>query len=889
MSFFFEENGVAEVVDTIGDLAKSQQCLVCPRNRITIREVCKHHKMEAVGSETPEIYFLGSHPNKNEDTFGRPFASNDDSAKALHDELDRSFKEFYVKEEWKFSKTTPYKSLVRFNNLLRCHDVSVPDDMTLNCCRGFLEADILKIKPRIIVGFGETVLKAMVGVSGIADWRGRKVPIRIGDHTCWYFAFESLEDIVGKRKNDNPKYVSTWEEVFRYDLRSLKRLVLSKQKPDIVPPEEYKKNIEYVLGNNQKDLVKIKSWLEELKKLPKVGLDFETNALRIWQLEPKPKVVSVAIGTSDKVYAFPVEHRNAWNGQYTEIRNLLTDFLLTYKGVKVCHNDKCEKMWSYQLCGPKVLFDTKWGCTMTRAFLLDERTTKSHQGPLSLNLLSLLYFGFKLKDQSNVDVTKTEEANMVDLLTYNAMDTKYTFILDELLEKQFDTTLDWIYSHKLFIAKTLVLTEDKGFPVDKSKVELFSTKLGDEIKNLDVSISNEPNVKEFERLHETFNPNSSKHLVTIFRDILKLESVKQTKGAKEGSFSTDKDVMDIYAAKGIKLAELIKTNREISKLKSTYIDSVPKMIVFDGKIHTNFNHLFTNTGRLSSEHPNLQNFPARKNSYVREIISAPPGYQMVSCDYGQIEAKVIAMISKDPRIIKYVWDGFDFHGDWATRAAKKNSNYAGCESFGEFLANSKKRKAYRARVKNLLVFPWFYGAGTKSVGKSLGFSESDVKDLYKDFWDLFGGIKKWQYSVIEKYESLGYVKTLTGQRRHGPLSYNEKINMGVQGSASDIVTNAMNRLSEEAFRLNKPQYQIVLNIHDDLTFFMPEESLDEDIAFVAKHMCCLPFDFVNVPITIEVKTGPNWGQMKELIVFETTDFFPEWKGGAIKPEQLVGV
>jgi DNA polymerase I-like protein with 3'-5' exonuclease and polymerase domains/uracil-DNA glycosylase len=878
MAFFTEEHGVKKTPSAYANLAKTEQCLVCPRNNIKVQNTSTHPKMEAVGNKNPDIYFLGVGPSKVDDSNDSPFSRGDMTASILHEYLDDMFKDFYVKKEWSSDssprKIPKFESTIRFNNLLKCHDIAKSNELTLDCCRTFLEQDIINTKPKVIVGFGEIPLKAMVGVSGIADWRGRKIPIKIGDHTCWYFVLEGLDEILKKRNPERKYFVSTWEEVFKHDLNKLKKLLNSSEvsNPLVIPKEERRKGIEFVLGKGPEDLETIKGWLKELMTLPKIGLDLETSAIKIWT--NNSKIYTVAIGTSKKVYAFPIEHPRAWDGQYKEIKKIFIDFLLEYKGIKVCHNDKFEKSWCFLYGGPRVLFETKWGCTMTRAFLLDSRSSKRQDSVLSLDMLSLMYFGFRLKNESSVDVENILASELSELLIYNGMDTKYTYALDDLQIEGFNTLLDKAYQHKLHVSQTLVLTEDKGFPVDKPKVEMFSKKLGEEALSLDAEIKNLPAVKLFEKTYGTFNPGSSPHLVKMFRDVLKLESVKNTKSGKEDSFSTDKDVLDIYAAKGIKLAELIKSNRELRNLKSTYVDSVPELCKFDGKIHTNFSHLFTSTGRLASSQPNLQNWPIRKNSYIRELIIAPAGYWMVSFDYGQIEAKVIAMLSKDPKFVKYVWDDFDVHGDWAARVAKKDPRYAKCNSIDEYLNSPDKKKKYRSIIKNRLVFPWFFGAGQKSVGDYLGFSETHRKELYDEFWELFGGIKKWQHNQIDFYEKNGYIETITGHRRYGPMTYNEKVNGSVQGSASDIVTDAMNRLSVMAFELEKPQLQIVLNVHDDLTFFLPEKTLEEDIETIAKEMCVSPFKEINVPLTLEAKLGSNWGNMKEFAVFKTTDFLP---------------
>lgn len=831
----------------------------------------------ASGSLDPDVYFLGISPSQIDYEKGSPFM--DEEGFFIRNMIKKFFESIYYPEEWtSFSQQDmkitgkPFASKVRFNNCLRCDKDGNPTEHEINCCKKFLEDDVEKTKPKIIIGFGEIPLKTVVKVNGIGDWRGRKVPVKIGSHTCWYFPIQDVAPILDRKKKSKfPSFKDDWEKLLEFDFKRIAEFLryLPAFPPVLEDPSAFEKNITINFGKTKADLDQVRLKLEHFKKFPDLALDIETNS----KLRPycaDGRIITMAIGTYDEVYAFPIEHPDCWNGDYTEILALVKDFLLN-SGVKICHNVKFELEWLLWKFGKDVLFKTKWGCTMAQAFHIDERVSKTSESMLSLNRLCLLYFGFKLKDQSTVDTKNILRSTLQDILIYNGMDVKYTYGIYKIQGDTIDKSLYPIYDHSIDTSRTLAITQNSGIPVNHEKVASISFKLKTEIDKISNEISLLPEVKQFEKNRGAFNFDSSEHLVTVFRDILKLESVKSTKKKVDG-FSTDKEVLDIFAAQGIKIAKLVKDYRELNKLKSTYVDSLPALSSFDKKLHSNFHNLFVSTGRLSSADPNMQNFPKRKNSYVREVIYAPSGYVLLSADYGQIEARCIAMASRDKVFTKMIWDNYDVHMDWALKAVKRNPSYGKASSVSEFENDKKLAKSYRSLIKNKLVFPWFYGASKYSVARDLGFSDEDRDYLFDLYWQIFEGVKKWQENLVSFYDRYGYVTTLTGRRRHAPLTKNELLNAPIQGTSSDIVVNAMNRLGRIAYETDQPHLHPVLNIHDDLTFLIPVKSLEQDIDIIAREMCTVPYDFVNVPISIEMSVGKDWFKMEELETFDSRQF-----------------
>lgn len=260
---------------------------------------------------------------------------------------------------------------------------------------------------------------------------------------------------------------------------------------------------------------------------------------------------------------------------------------------------------------------------------------------------------------------------------------------------------------------------------------------------------------------------------------------------------------------------------------------------------------------MAKDKTNFQNFPKHE---VRSIIVPPKDHLLVSFDYAQLEARLIAMASKDEVFCQAIWDGVDTHLRWARRMA---------ELYPKIAKKIDVDKGLRKDIKNGLVFPSFYGASPNSVIEhykcEFHVPETITAQIHSEFWDVYVGVKTWQQSLLDFYNQHGYIESLTGRRRRAPLKKNEIINFPIQSSASyDICIVAGDRLAQLAFELNKPQYQYRIQIHDDLTFFIPIASLDADINFIAKQMVDpTTYDFINVPLEVEYSIGENWFEMKE--------------------------
>src|SRR5690606_22319783 len=435
---------------------------------------------------------------------------------------------------------------------------------------------------------------------------------------------------------------------------------------------------------------------------------------------------------------------------------------------------------------------------------------------------------------------------------------------------------------------TLVLSQVKGVPVSKTRALKLKEKYEERISKAEKAIKNDRNVKRFEEYYKkTFNPHSNSDCVKLFYSMLKRKECevfdKKKKNVtpwyggvdgrtKVNRISCDKDVLSQI---DLPLAEHILKLRKPHKLLGTYVlpllEGHPDSKVYDdGMLHPIFNHTFTNTGRLSCEEPNMQNFPKRSDEAkeVRRLIKPRKGRVILSIDYGQIEARVIAMYTRDKVFCKALWERYDVHGEWAERIAYEYPARIGGK---KFLKDKKALKDFRTDIKNQWTFPLFFGASLASVSRYLKIPEDVLKPLYEEFWKTFEGVKTWQDELVKFYEKNGYVETYTGRRRYGPMSLNKVINSPVQGFTCEFVLDGMCRLSETGDPLLQPEIQF----HDDLTWVsVPVDKVDY-VAEKALEILLDPSpefkDFICVPITLEMSVGEDWLNMEEIGVFSSDD------------------
>ncbi len=829
------------------------ECKGCPLNKVKVY----NPKIEPSGSDNPDIYILGESPGDDEDEKGEHWSGEGgDLLKKI------------LRKKW--------LNKCRFNNCVRTH----PDEenpigfLPIECCRPSIIKDIEETKPKAVFGFGNVPLNWVLGEGAISRWRGRRLPVKIGKHVCWFFPFLDPTALLGMRRNyegSDTTYLSDKEYIFKSDVKHALGEVSVLPTPHVPNKEEVFAGVECVWGaNGDKDVRKILRYLKRFAEFPEVGIDYETSSdesIRDVYRLVRPygkgaKILSIAISAYDETIAFGVDHPECkWTRkQIDKIFKAFKHFMLKTKTVKVAHNLAFEMEWAIVRWGLDFLRKPRWGDTMAQAYLLDQR-----QGMLKLDILTWIHFGFRLKTFSSIDVANLDMEPIEDVLEYNGGDAKWEI---KLYHRQKEILLNRglikVYNEQIRRVSTTVMMQYLGIPIHQKTIKVFQKDLGDEIEDIDLGIKDIPEIIEFTKKYGSFNPASTKDCTRLFRDELELEAGRRKTAT---GYSTADDVLTDV---DLEIAQLILKRRELVKVKSTYIDSLAKDGKFlwpDGLAHPSINTAQVSTRRTSYDSQNFQNYPKKRNRNTRSTVRAPKDHTILSVDFGQIEARVIGMASKDKNFCKALWEGYDVHMEWAERICHQYPRIIGGK---KYLNDKETMKDMRQKTKNLFVFPSFFGAQPPSISEDLKIPIEEVTILLKDFWRTFSGVKAWQKKVKEDYRLYGYVELLTGFRRYGPLDGSQIINTPIQGTASDIVIDSMNRLSEYACK-EDIKYHPRLIIHDDLSFFLPKKRLDEMAGFIIDEMLKINFKFINVPLTVEASMGPNWFDLQEIGTFASND------------------
>ena len=829
MSFFFSDTE-KQPKNKTKQLSK-HGCIACPLKSKSVI----NPKLVAEGSSNPEIYALLSTPKQI------------NTQDALYSD---EMSQFFLVNLRKIYTSDYISQSVRWNYAVPCPSKEpFPSPFEIECCKIRLFEDIEKTKPKIILGVGDIAIQMFLGKGKTTNLRGRTIPIKVGRHVCWYLPIYDIDSFTERQKIERGM-------VFLQDVKMSKTLLETEQEPEFVSGG-YDNGVGIFMGRTVEDL---QENLTYFLKQPLIAVDIEN-----YPLKPVGKercLATVAISDFERTLAFPVEYPGAWSAkQLVEVKQLLRYFLLR-SGTKICHNLPHELEWFHVYFGQDVFWKTQWADTMAQAYVIDERIGNINDSTLSLGRLTTFNFGFNVKKLSDVNLKDCRKTPLPDLLVYNGMDAKWTYALFKKQEPNIAKKQTYVYNHLVDLEKTVTLSSIVGVPVSIDELNKQNNELTKVLTKAEEKIQQLQEVAGFKKLKKTneFKPGSSAQIGYVLKNILKLPQIKVTKG---NSYSTDEEVLNTFAEKGVEFAKHIVEYREVSHIKSTYLDGILKLLDENNLLHTTFNCLLTSTGRISSKEPNLQNMPKRKFKEIRRIVQALKDCWILSLDYAQIEARVIAMASQDKVFMDSIWSGYDIHEAWAKRIYVLT---------GREFEDKKELKEFRSIVKNKLVFPLFFGASKASIRKAFDLSETVANKLFNEFWDMFSGVKKWQQELERFYKKYGYVETLTGRRRHAPLTINEMYNSPIQGTAADIVTDAMKRLAKYAYTSKKSYYHPVLNIHDDLTFFIPDSELDEAVPFIAKEMCKPVFDFINVPLAIEASLGKNWCDQEEIGKWSSEQF-----------------
>ena len=349
-----------------------------------------------------------------------------------------------------------------------------------------------------------------------------------------------------------------------------------------------------------------------------------------------------------------------------------------------------------------------------------------------------------------------------------------------------------------------------------------------------------------------FNINSPKQLATVLFEKLGLKPIRKTKTG----YSTDEDTLTQLATQHGLPAQIV-SYRSLSKLKSTYVDALPELVNPETKrLHTSLNQTVAATGRLSSTEPNLQNIPV-KGEYglrIREAFIAPPGHTLLCADYSQIEPRILAHLSQDPRLLAVFAKGDDIHMATAM------------EIFS--LPSSQITRDMR-RVAKTVVFGIVYGISPFGLASNIGVSQADAKKYIETFFEKFSAVRALMDRNIEEGKTKGYTTTILGRRRPIPelqsgdpvqRGFGERmaVNSPIQGSAADLIKVAMINVNN-LLHHEMPHTKMILQVHDELIFEVPEKDLEEAKQLVKTEMEATGKKLgLSVPLKVDLGTGHNW-------------------------------
>ncbi len=617
--------------------------------------------------------------------------------------------------------------------------------------------------------------------------------------------FSSPNQITPKSKTQNPEY-NTLETTDHY----------------------------YQLVDNQE---KRKILISELEKISSFCFDTETTSLN----ELDAKVLGVSF-SFEKGKAFYVNMPD----NFEETKKILNEFK------PIFNSDKIEKVAQNLKYDLKVLL--KYGIkiagpqfdTMLAHYLVNP------DGRHSMDVLAEKYLNYKPisitsligkkgKNQlsfSDVQIEKAKE--------YACEDADITFqlkqkIYKELMDKQ--------------LAHLMVRLEMPLVPV-LSDVEMEGIRVDDKFLN-DYSIelermSNEIEKSIYEMSGVTFNIASPKQLGEVLFDHMKIDA--KAKKTKTGQYKTDEATLEKLSAENQVVSDILNY-RKINKLRSTYVDALPKLIhPKTGRVHTHFSQAVAATGRLSSTNPNLQNIPIRTDlgkEIRKAFVPRDENHTLLAVDYSQIELRIVASIAEDKGMIEAFNDNMDIHTATASKV------------FGVALKDVTKDQRYKAKSVN---FGLIYGQGAFGLAQNLKISRTEARELIDAYFEQFSGVKKYMEDTINFCRENGYVKTIMGRKRFIPdinsnnqtvVGFAERnaINAPIQGSAADMIKLAMINIHRRLTTMQTGA-KMILQVHDELLFDVPKKELD-NIQKIIKHEMEIAMP-LKVPVVAEAGNGNNW-------------------------------
>ena len=509
----------------------------------------------------------------------------------------------------------------------------------------------------------------------------------------------------------------------------------------------------------------------------------------------------------------------------------------------VLENEECHKICEDAKALTRQL--SRYGLTLKGlAFDISIAAHLAGDKNVSLQSLALTQLGLSLPDTP--DSGGGLAAGDDDIARWLAQRSDTCWALKEPLETELERKgLGPLFRDvELPLIPVLAAMEESGILIDTAMLREMSRRLSDDLMRLEVSIYNE--------VGHMFNVNSPRQLGSVLFDELGLPGGRKTKSG----YSTEAALLETLR-NAHPVIDLVLQYRQLSKLKSTYVDTLPALVnPRTGRVHTAFSQTGTTTGRLSSSEPNLQNLPVRSElgKTIRAAVIAPAGRMLLSADYSQIDLRALAHLSQDRDLLSAFANDEDIHRTTASKV---------------FDVPADEVTPDMRRAAKVVNFGVVYGMSDYGLEQATGFTRAEASRFIKAYFEQYPGVRRWIERTKESAREDGYVQTLLGRRRYileirstnrqvREAAERMAVNAPVQGTSADIIKVAMIRI-HEAMRTDKLRSRMLLQIHDELLFEVLEDERAQVRQIVERlmpHAVAL-----SVPIKVDLKAGPNWADM----------------------------
>ncbi|WP_041081097.1 DNA polymerase I [Thermotoga profunda] len=580
--------------------------------------------------------------------------------------------------------------------------------------------------------------------------------------------------------------------------------------------------------------------INKMKKSQYVVIDLETDSLSPLDA----RIVGFSISLPDKSsYYVPIAHKNGPNIKMSLVLDNLKQ-ILEQPGTKIIgQNLKYDysvlKMHGINIVKPA--FDT-----MIAAYLLNPDEKRFGLDELAMKFLNYKMISFDELVKNNSPLFSSlnfSDVSIEDATRYSAEDADVTRRLYEILNVKLHEAdlLNVLEKIEMPLIPVLVDMELTGVYMNIDYLKDLSTKYANKMNELSKQI--------FEYAKESFNLNSPKQVAYILFEKLKIQGSKKT---STGDLSTRADVLEELADEH-PIVQLILEYRKFQKLKSTYLDVLPRLVhPKTGRIHTSFHQTGTATGRLSSSDPNLQNLPTRQEEgkeIRRAIVPQKSGWKIISADYSQIELRVLAHLSGDQKLIEAFQKEEDIHTFTASKI---------------FQVREDQVTPQMRAVGKMVNFSVIYGVSPYGLSQRTGLAYEQAQRFINEYFSLYPSVREYFAKVVAYAKTYGHVKTMFGRKREVPQLRSKDasirqegeriaVNTPIQGTAADIMKLAMIDLHSKMKQMNS---KMILQVHDELVFEVPDNEVEQMLQIIRQSMEGVVK--LSVPLKVDIVVSENW-------------------------------